>query len=76
VTEAVREVLGVRDACFALQRHVEGDWGGVDEHVRSRNEVALVHRITSKHESENGVRFWIITEADRSVTTILLSLDD
>jgi hypothetical protein len=60
-----------------LRRHVTGDWGNLDEHDRQENELALKegHRLFSAYQTSKGVRIWIITEWDRSVTTILLPSD-
>ena len=57
-----------------LSRHANGDWGEVDDHDRKANEHALEHglRVLSAYTLSTGERIWIITEADRSVTTILL----
>jgi len=57
-----------------LSRHARGDWGDVDEEDRDANDMALDHgyRILSAYTTANGETLWIITEADRSVTTILL----
>ena len=65
------------DILGALGRHICGDWGTVDKHDWGANNRALVEetRLLSAYESGNKVRFWIITEADRSVTTILLPED-
>lgn len=56
-----------------LRRHVAGDWGLVDKHDWEANDQALLDgsRLLSEYETSKGVRFWIITEADRSVTTLL-----
>lgn len=61
----------------ALQRHLTGDWGDVDEHDREENELSLKEgfRLLSVYRSARGVKFWIITEADRSATTVLLPED-
>ena len=61
----------------ALQRHLTGDWGDVDEHDREENELSLKEgfRLLSVYRSAAGVKFWIITEADRSATTVLLPED-
>ena len=58
----------------ALVRHLGGDWGEVGHEDRKANEEAVGHgaRILSTYRSDDGVRFWIITEADRSSTCILL----
>jgi hypothetical protein len=57
-----------------LARHANGDWGEVDEHNRKANEHALEHglRVLSAYTLRTGERIWIITEADRSTTTVLL----
>jgi len=57
-----------------LQRHLAGDWGELDDNDVRENELSLHHgwRILSCYRLSTGVRFWIITEADRSVTTFLL----
>lgn len=59
-----------------LARHLAGDWGSLSEGDIEANEEALVHgdRLHSAY-GQGDHRFWIITEADRSVTTILLPED-
>jgi hypothetical protein len=56
-----------------LARHASGDWGNLDKHDRRENELSLRHgwRIISAYPV-GGETIWIITGADRSVTTILL----
>jgi len=57
-----------------LARHVGGDWGDLDEHDRAANERALSEgeRIFSSYKTGAGEKVWVITEWDRSVTTLLL----
>jgi hypothetical protein len=57
-----------------LQRHERGDWGEVSDDDRQENELSVKEgfRILSAYCTSNGQRIWIITEADRSATTILL----
>jgi len=57
-----------------LGRHVRGDWGDLCEEDRQANEEALEQglRLLSAFRLPDGTRIWIITEADRSVTTLLL----
>lgn len=61
------------DVVGFLHRHRAGDWGTVSEHDAQANEHALAHgaRVLSAYETAGG-RIWIITEADRSATTVLL----
>jgi hypothetical protein len=56
-----------------LARHATGDWGDLCAFDRRQNQIALRegYRILSSYDVPAG-RVWIITEADRSVTTILL----
>lgn len=58
----------------ALNRHVHGDWGIMPEEDKQSNELALNDggRIFSAYLSYQKVKFWIITEWDRSITTVLL----
>jgi hypothetical protein len=57
-----------------LRRHATADWGDLDEHDRLVNQQALTHggRLLSSYLLRNNQRLWIITESDRSVTTLLL----
>ncbi len=64
------------DPLLLLARHQSGDWGELDELDRRENELSLRHgwRLVSRYPVGEGV-VWVITEADRSVTTILLPED-
>jgi hypothetical protein len=59
-----------------LARHATGDWGELCAFDRRQNEIALRegYRVLSSYDFPAG-RVWIITEADRSITTILLPED-
>lgn len=69
--------LSQKDVLTALQRHQSGDWGDVCEEDRQANERALTDgsRLFSVYHSEKGPKFWVITEADRSATTVLMPED-
>lgn len=73
-TPGVMESVTEADRISALTRHIGGDWGEVDEFDKRSNDQALADgfRILSAYTSADGVKFWIITEHDRSVTTLLL----
>lgn len=73
-TPGVLELVTQEEITRALDRHICGDWGDVDEEDREANEHGLIHalRLLSVYHSTNGTKFWIITEHDRSVTTVLL----
>lgn len=65
------------EAIQALMRHQAGDFGDLSEGDLEANLEALEigERLLSAYNSKDGIRFWIITEWDRSVTTILLPED-
>ena len=57
-----------------IRRHLEGDWGDVCPEDAGENELSLEQgfRLLSAYRLPGGCKIWIITEADRSATTILL----
>ena len=57
-----------------FQRHQNGDWGDVPKEDAAENELSVAEgfRIMSVYSLTTGTKVWVITEADRSVTTILL----
>ena len=61
----------------ALHRHAGGDWGDVCADDAKENELSPREgfRLLSVYKAGNGTKFWIISEADRSVTTVLLPED-
>jgi hypothetical protein len=71
------ERLSQDDILTAIGRHQAGDWGEVDEADRKENELSLTEgsRLLSVYRAVSGVKFWLITEADRSVTTVLMPED-
>jgi hypothetical protein len=60
--------------CF-LARHAIGDWGELEPTDVAENEYSVAHgfRLLSSYQTDAGERLWIITEADRSATTLLLT---
>ena len=71
---ALRLLMEARAHPFEyLARHATGDWGELCAFDRRQNEIALRdgYRVLSSYDV-SAERVWIITEADRSVTTILL----
>jgi hypothetical protein len=57
-----------------LSRHVRGDWGDVPPEDARENELSVAKgfRILSAYELNDGTRIWVLTEADRSTTCVLL----
>ena len=76
MTANAADQLAAEDIQKALTRHVAGDWGEVCEEDRKENELSLKEgfRLLSVYGT-GETKFWIITEADRSVTTVLLPED-
>lgn len=74
ITPGAHDDLDLKDVCSSLVRHAGGDFGDVSEEDKALNEEAVDtgDRILSSYHDRNGVKFWIITEWDRSATTILL----
>lgn len=70
-------VLTERDIEAAVRRHASGDWGEAGPLDREANDLALREsdRIVSVYKATDGTEFWIITEWDRSATTVLLPSD-
>ena len=73
-TKGVMESIPDDELTTAIQRHVSGDWGDVCEEDKESNNSALKNgeRLLSSYKSKDDIKFWIITEWDRSVTTFLL----
>lgn len=77
ITSTAVAVLPGPDVALGLTRHSRGDWGEVSAQDVETNDEALQsgNRLLSTYRTQTGVRFWIITEADRSMTTVLLPED-
>ena len=60
-----------------LSRHLRGDWGDLCQEDKGENELSLKcgFRLLSSYQVTDSEKLWIITEADRSVTTLLLPAD-
>lgn len=78
-TPAAINALQTADvSIFALvNRHARGDWGDVSAEDRQHNDLAAIagERVLSSYSLPNGQTVWLITECDRSITTILLPED-
>lgn len=74
ITPGAMEALLSEDVFRSLRRHARGDWGDCCKDDREANDIALHEgsRILSVYHDEVGTKFWIITEADRASTTVLL----
>ena len=70
---AALEKAGQSPATF-LSQHVRGEWGDIPEEDRRENQYSLEHgfRLLSSYRTNANESIWVITEADRSATTLLL----
>jgi hypothetical protein len=77
ITPAALEAVPADDICNAINRHVCGDFGDLDAADRRENELALRAglRLLSVYRATNGTKFYVLTEACRTITTILLPSD-
>ena len=73
-TPGALDVLNTLELNRLLHRHATGDWGDLDPEDHAANDAALNSggRILSAYQCASGQRIWIITEADRSSTCLLL----
>lgn len=74
ITSGAVRVIPDHEIRTALARHLRGDWGVVGDSDWKENDLSVERgfRILSAYETQARRRFWIITEADRSSTCILL----
>ena len=74
ITPEAQERIAEADILDAMARHAGGDWGELDPEDRDMNDSSLEDgfRLLSVYSDRHGEPFWIITEADRSATTVLL----
>ena len=77
ITPNAQSTLDNKDIMAALGRHMAGDWGDCCPEDWEANDQALQEgdRLFSVYHDKNGVKFWVITEWDRSATTVLLPSD-
>jgi hypothetical protein len=78
ITRNAQNVLRYLDVNAALARHEKCDWGDLCDEDWARNNSAVKNdggRIFSAYRYFRDVKFWIITEADRSYTTVMLPED-
>ena len=73
ITRGAMATLNETDVQAALRRHRSGDWGTLCAEDREANDVAVHEqlRLVSVYDSD-GTKFYVITEWDRSATTVLL----
>ena len=74
ITPAAKDSLHPQDVQTCPGRHAKGDWGELCEQDKGENAAALANggRLFSVYHDRAAVKFFILTESDRSATTILL----
>ena len=73
ITAKAAQQLSDADITSALRRHYRASWDGLSAHGKRPNERAWLNgcRLLSAYHTATGVRFWVITETDRSLTLLL-----
>ena len=76
ITSGASDALNHSDVLAVLGRHARGDWGDVCEEDKQANDGAVIdgERLLSAYVCD-ATRVWVITEADRALTSILLAED-
>jgi hypothetical protein len=78
ITDLAADALSQTEIMTALMRHKDCDWGNVGDADRAQNELSLREgsgALCSVYPSEQGGEFWVITDWDRSKTTVLMPED-
>lgn len=77
ITPAAQAQLDAEDIYACLKRHERGDWGECSDADKTENDFLLTRhlRLFSAYRDRKGTKFWIVTEADRSATTVLMPDD-
>jgi hypothetical protein len=77
ITRNALSALTTEDVLTALGRHAAGDWGECPPEDWQENQLALRdgNRLFSVYHGWSGLKFWVISEADRTTTTVLLPDD-
>ena len=74
ITPGAQAILSADEIALMLSRHQKGDWGIISDQDKEENELSLQQgwRLMSAYRAVSGETIWVITEADRSATTVLL----
>jgi hypothetical protein len=77
ITAHADKTLSRDDVAECIIKHAIGVWGDLSQADKDANDEALTTggRLLSAYYDREGIKFWIITEADRSATTVLLPED-
>jgi hypothetical protein len=74
ITPGAELKLPAHEITTAVRRHANSDWGDIDFANQQLNDLRLLEGgpIASIYTASNGIRFYVLTESDRSTTTVLL----
>jgi hypothetical protein len=74
VSPKAAKLISPDEIIYAVARHTAADWGVLNADEWERNDVALRTgaRLVSCYQAANGLRFWLITDANRSITKVRL----
>ena len=74
LTPGALNLLDLENVLNSLNRHQQGDWGDCTQEDAQANDLAVEvgTRVFSVYHDKHHQKFWIITEADRSISTVLL----
>ena len=74
ITRGALDALDGEEIYAGIARHARGDWGDLcsEDKVANDDAIRVGTRLLSAYHTHSGRKFWIITEADRSITTVLL----
>ena len=74
ITPGAELKLPAKDITAAVRRHGNSDWGDIDFENQQLNDLRLQEGgpIASIYTASNGLRFYVLTEADRATTTVLM----
>jgi len=77
MTEGAVNRVSFSSIATGLLRHAGGDWGDTSDAGKRENDAALKYgmRLLSVYHDWHGIVFWVMTEADRKTTTVLLPED-
>lgn len=77
ITADAHSLLDEQSITDCLRRHIKGDWGDLEPQDKKTNDLAVEtgESIVSAYHDTRGKKFYIVTDADRSMTTVLLPED-
>jgi hypothetical protein len=77
IAEGARSLLSPEIMCRAVARHARGDWGELNPQEATANRMSTIlgGRLLSEYHDAQGTTFWVITEEDRTATSVVLSTE-